>query len=155
MVHSPEREQLDDRLFIACGLSWAAAIIHVKAALDHVDQSVVEAVLFDLTAAAQLVWGVAVYRGAGARVLIAGALGSVAVAAVWLVSRTAGIPIGPNPGHPEAVGLIDTVASCDEVLLAALVGLHLFEEQSRRAVTATALVLLLLSSLLVLGPHVH
>jgi predicted branched-subunit amino acid permease len=88
-------------------------------------------------------------------VLIAGALGSLAVAAVWIVSRTAGVPIGPTPGEPEAVGLIDTVASCDEVLLAALVGLHLREEQSRRALTATALVLLLLSSLLVLGPHVH
>jgi hypothetical protein len=155
MAHSPERAQLDDRLFIACCLSWAAAIIHVKAALDHVDQSVLETVLFDLTACAQFLWGIAVYRGAGRDLLIAGALGSVAVAAVWVVSRTAGLPIGPTPGQPEAVGLIDTVASCDEVLLAALVGLHLVEEQSRRALTATALVLLLLSSLLMLGPHVH
>lgn len=155
MAHSPEREQIDDRLFIACGLAWAAAIIHVKAALDHADQSVLESVLFDLTACAQFVWGIAVYRGAGRGVLVAGALGSLAVAAVWVVSRTAGLPIGPAPGEPEAVGLIDTVASCDELLLAALVALHLVEEQSRRALTATALVLLLLSSLLVLGPHVQ
>lgn len=155
MARSPEQQQVDDRLFVACGLSWAAAIIHVKAALDHLDQSAAEAVLFELVACAQLIWGIAIYRGAGRRVLLAGIAGSLAVVAVWVVSRTSGLPIGPAAGHPEAVGLIDTVASCDEVLLSALVGLHLAGAPRQRSVMATALGLLLLSSLLVLGPHVH
>jgi hypothetical protein len=155
MAHSPEKQQLDDALFLACGLSWAAAIIHVKAALDHFDQSVAEAVLFEIAACAQLVWGIAVYRGAGRRVLLAGIAGNLAIVVVWVASRTSGPPIGPTPGQPEEVGLIDTVASCDELLLAALVALHLTHAPRRPALTATALGLLLLSSLAVVGPHVH
>ena len=156
MAHSPEQQQqLDDRLFLACGLSWAAAIIHVKASLDHFDRSTLEAVLFELAACAQLVWGIAVYRGAGRGVLVAGVAGNLAIAAVWVLSRTIGLPIGPTPGDPEAVGLIDTVASCDELLLSALVGLHLAGASLRRVLAAAAIGLLLLSSLLVLGPHVH
>jgi hypothetical protein len=155
MAHSPEQQQVDDRLFAACALSWAAAIIHVKASLDHFDQSTLEAGLFELSACAQLIWGIAVYRGASRTVLLAGVAGNLAIVAVWILSRTTGLPIGPTPGDPEAVGLIDTVASCDEVLLSALVGLHLTDAPRRRLVSALALGLLLLSSLAVLGPHVH
>jgi hypothetical protein len=35
---------------------------------------------------------------------------SAAPLAVWLWSRTAGLPFGPEPGVPEAVGLADTAA---------------------------------------------
>jgi hypothetical protein len=114
-----------------------------------------EAGLFELSACAQLIWGIAVYRGASRTVLLAGVAGNLAIVAVWILSRTTGLPIGPTPGDPEAVGLIDTVASCDEVLLSALVGLHLIDAPRRRLVSALALGLLLLSSLAVLGPHVH
>ncbi|MDQ1700005.1 MAG: hypothetical protein QOG34_1868, partial [Frankiaceae bacterium] len=133
----------------------AAAIIHLKAALDHFDVSVVEAILFEVAACGQLLWGIAVYRGAGRRVLLAGVAGNVAIVVVWVFSRTTGLPIGPTPGHAEALGMIDTVASCDELLLAALVAIHLAQAPRMRALTATTLLLLLLSSLVVVGPHVH
>jgi hypothetical protein len=155
MAHSPEKRELDDVLFMACAASWAAAIIHVKAALDHLDVSAVEAILFEIAALGQLLWGIAVYRGAGRRVLLAGIAGNLAIVVVWVFSRTTGLPIGPTPGHPETVAMIDTVASCDELLLAALVAVHIAHAPRMRALTATTLLLLLLSSLVVVGPHVH
>jgi hypothetical protein len=40
-----------------------------------------------------------------------------AVIAVWIVSRTIGLPIGPHPWQPEAIGLLDLFATGFEVAL--------------------------------------
>ena len=45
--------------------------------------------------------------------------GNLGVAAVWLLSRTAGLPLGPDPWTPESVGVADSIATALEVLLAA------------------------------------
>jgi hypothetical protein len=92
-----------------------------------------------------------------------GALGSVAVIAAWTVSRTAGLPFGPEPWNPESVGLIDALATADEAALALLAGVRTLPAHlgPRRlitgAATGLALVLILLSSLTLAGgaPHTH
>jgi hypothetical protein len=158
---SPER-QLDDRLFVVCGLAWAAGVIHAKAAIDHRDVSALHVVFFEIVACAQLLWGAALYRRPGQRLLAAGAIGSLAVVAVWVLSRTIGLPVGPTPWRPEAVAAIDAIATADEIVLAGLVALGL--GASRRPAAArwlgtplvgVALALVLVSSLVVIGPHVH
>jgi len=51
---------------------------------------------------------------------------SGATVAVWLVSRTAGLPMGPAPGVPLAIGTADSVSTFLEVLtIAALAPLVL------------------------------
>jgi hypothetical protein len=82
--------------------------------------------LFAIVAPLQIVWAALVQRRpADRRLLIAGAIANVVVAAVWLVSRTTGLPIGPDAGTPEAVGVKDVLATADELGLALLVAVAL------------------------------
>ena len=53
------------------------------------------------------------------RLLLAGAIGNLAIASVWLVSRTVGLPLGPEAWEPEAIHVADIVATLDEVASAA------------------------------------
>jgi hypothetical protein len=150
------KPRLDDTLFAACGLAWGAGIIHLQAAIGHLGESVLYAVLFDLVACAQFAWGVALYRRPGTGVLRAGVAGSLAIVAVWLMSRTTGLPLGPSPWRPEGVGTLDAIATADELVLALMAVLRLRGRGSSRLVTGVALGLILLSSLTpTVGGQVH
>jgi hypothetical protein len=152
--------QLAGALLIACGLSWSAGLIHVKAGIDHLHEHVLVSVAFGLVAAAQLVWGIAVYRRPTRGLLAAGAALSVVVVALWAMSRVAGLPVGAGRFSPEPVGALDAVASADEVVLALLALLHLRAGPAARGVAplaaAAGMCLILLSALLVAGGgHAH
>jgi len=149
---------LDDRLLIVCGLAWGAGLIHVAAAIGHVNEYALHAVFFGVLAAAQFGWGVALYRRPALRLLWVGAVASLMVVGLWVASRTSGLPIGPRPWSPEAIGATDVIATADEVVLALVVGFQLWPGRGgvlvRRAgylVTAAGVCLLLLSSLVLLG----
>ena len=82
--------------------------------------------LFAIVAPLQLAWAELVRRRPHERrLLAAGALGNAAVAAVWIASRTTGLPIGLHPGEPEPLGVKDVLATADELLCAAIVALLL------------------------------
>lgn len=149
--------RIDDRVLVVCGLAWAAGLIHVQAAITHLDGHPVQAVLFELLACAQLVWGVVVYRWPTRRWLTAGAVASVGVAAVWALSRTVGLPIGSGAWTPEAVGALDVIATADELLVAIVaVSLRAGRRPARAPVIAAGVLLVVLSSIvLVTGSHAH
>jgi hypothetical protein len=146
--------RFDDRVFVLCGLSWAAGLIHVVAAIGHVDEYALCAVFFEVLAMVQFWWGIAVYRAPSRRLLHAGAVMSLLVVVLWIVSRTAGLPIGPEPWHAEAVGPLDVLASADEALLALLAAARL-RDHGRPLAYGTALCLMLFSSLALTSGHVH
>jgi hypothetical protein len=153
---------LENRVLIACGLAWAAGLIHVVAAVDHLDEYWLYALFFAVLAAVQFLWGVALYRFPGRGLLVAGAVGSLMVVALWVVSRTSGLPIGPEPGSPEAVGALDSVASADEIALAVLAALQLHPLAGRLsrhaglvAQTASVFLILVSSMVLTTGGHAH
>jgi hypothetical protein len=50
-------------------------------------------------------------------VLLVGAVVNLGVAAAWVLSRTVGMPIGPEAWTPEAVGVVDVVATLFEVAI--------------------------------------
>jgi hypothetical protein len=158
-----DRARIDDGLFVACGLAWAAGLIHVVAAIQHVDEYVLFAVFFALLAPAQFAWGTALYRRPGRRLLLIGAIGSLLVVALWVASRTTGLPLGPEAWTPEPVGPVDAIASADELALALVAVMQLVQRSGgalgrgfRHAVLAAGTCLILLSSLaLVLGGHAH
>ncbi len=151
---------LAGELLVACGLSWSAGLIHVKAGIDHLHEHVLVSVAFGLVAAAQLAWGISLYRRPTRGLLAAGAALSVMVVALWGMSRATGLPLGPDRWSPEPVGALDAVASADEVVLALLALLHLRSGPAARGVAplaaAAGMCLILLGSLLVaVGGHAH
>jgi hypothetical protein len=99
--------------------SAAAATIHFAVIPPHWDEYVPFAVLFAVTGAFQLLWAVAVLVRPGRAIVLAGAAVNLGVAAAWALSRTAGMPIGPDAWTPEAVGVADVAATLFEVAVAA------------------------------------
>ena len=99
--------------------SAAAATIHFAVIPPHWDEYVPFAVLFAVTGAFQLLWAAAVLVRPDRPILLAGAIVNLGVAAAWVLSRTAGMPIGPEAWTPEAVGFADVAATLFELGVAA------------------------------------
>jgi hypothetical protein len=77
--------------------------------------------------------------------LIWGAGANAAIAAIWVTSRTVGLPIGPQPWVAEPVGVVDAIAVVAEsivVLAASCVALAARSSLARRTVSRMAPVLL-------------
>ena len=92
--------------------SAGAAVIHAVVCPEHFREFVAFGVFFLVVAAAlQGVWAVAVVLRPTRRLLMVGAAGNAVVVLVWAVSRTAGLPIGPEVWHPEAISALDVVAT--------------------------------------------
>jgi hypothetical protein len=158
----PDSRPAEDRRRVAlaaAGLSFGAALLHVGAMAGHLREYWLFGVLFLIVAVLQLLWAEAVRRGRTQPTLLAlGAVGNLAVAAVWVVSRTAGRPLGPEAGKPEAVGLPDVLATADELLLAAIVVGLLLRRNPRRlygAARAPAWGLVAASALAALAGAAH
>jgi hypothetical protein len=118
----PPAAERSSRLLLLVALSASAGVIHAKALVDHAGHYWLFGVFFAALTYAQVLWAVWIYRNpSDRRWLLPAAAASLAVVAVWLVSRTAGLPIGPWAGRPEPLGVADIAASLDEVVLAAVI----------------------------------
>ena len=73
------------------------------------------AAFFAAMAWLQLAWAVAIVVKPTRRLLLAGIIGNLVIAEVWLVSRTIGIPIGPNSGESEPAAFADMLSTILEV----------------------------------------
>lgn len=151
---------------VAALLAGATAAIHLKAAIDHGPHWWLYGAFFAVLAALQGVWALELARGRGGRsLLVVAVAGSALAVAVWLASRTVGVPFGPWAWQAEPVGVADLVATVDELWTAALLGAALQPASTIAArlswvqgPQATRLVSMLLSvSLLALafGGHSH
>jgi hypothetical protein len=90
--------------------SAGAATIHFAVIAQHFEEYWLFGAFFVGVALLQLAWGAARRPSPVAPPHLAGAAGNAVLAATWLVSRTMGLPLGPESGEPEAVGIADTVA---------------------------------------------
>jgi hypothetical protein len=115
---------MDTRTFLircAALLTGGAALIHVGVSADHLQEWRAAGLFLLVSAAVQLGWALWCWsRPSSRRILLAGAGGSVALALVWAVSRTSGLPLGPEAGVAEPVGVADSVCVALEVLSAGL-----------------------------------
>lgn len=60
------------------------------------------------------------------RYALVGAVVNIAVIGLYIVTRTAGIPLGPEAGETEGVGILDTISKLLEALLTGILIRHLF-----------------------------
>jgi hypothetical protein len=105
----------------AAVLAIAAGTIHAVVAASHAQEYWLFAVFFAALAAGQIAWGAVVYKGAVRRVLVTGAWANLAVVLLWLFTRVVAVPLGPEAGERETVGVLDVLASVDELVVVAIV----------------------------------
>lgn len=112
---------LVSRLVVAAALlSVGAAAIHATVAAPHFREWAPLGVLFVLAALAQAAWGALVLTAPSRRVLAAGTGLNLAILAAWVLSRTVGLPLGPDAWIPEPVAAPDAVASMFEAGIVAI-----------------------------------
>jgi hypothetical protein len=105
-------------------LSLGAAVVHFAVIAQHFDEWWLSGLFFVAIATFQVAWAPLVLLRPSAPAYLAGAAVNAAAVVTWIVSRTSGVPVGPEAGEPEAVGFPDTLAIAFEVVLvAALLGL--------------------------------
>ena len=98
-------------------LSAGAGTLHLSLVAEHLHEARAFGVFFLASGIAQLVWAVLASGGVNRRAVLVACIGNAAIVALWLISRTSGVPIGPEPWVPEAVGFPDIVATTYEVLI--------------------------------------
>ena len=133
-------------LLSVAGLSAGAAGIHFAVIPEHLAELPVAGYFFIAVAIAQALWAILVPRYSSRALLVAGAIGNLAVAALWLFVRLRGLPIGDEPWTPERFGLTDTISAVFEVASALGVAglLTRFRLPVRRLATPAVVMALLL-----------
>lgn len=100
-------------------LSLAAGAIHLAVIEAHFREYWLFGVFFVVVALFQLGWGFLLLFRQRTTWLWLGAGVNAAVLAIWTLSRTVGLPVGPEAGVPESISLADLVASGYEILIVA------------------------------------
>ncbi len=100
---------------LLAALSLVAAGIHAWVVPEHVEEYWLFGAFFVVVTLFQAAWAAAVLRRPTARVLGAGVAVSAAILAVWVLSRTAGLPVGPEHWEAESVAALDVVAGIAEL----------------------------------------
>jgi hypothetical protein len=131
-------------------LSACAAVIHFAVLGQHFNEYWLFGTFFLVVGWAQATWAVAVPWRPSRALLWVGVLGNAAVLAVWLASRTTGLPIGPNAGEAESVAGSDLTATVLELaVVAGAVALLARPRWTRRRVDGAARALLVAAAALV------
>lgn len=104
--------------------STGAATVHALVGPAHFREAQLYGIFFLAVAAAQGAWAALILLRPTRSALIAGGIANTGVVLIWIMSRTTGLPFGPEPWQPEAFGLIDTLASTLEISIVALTARH-------------------------------
>lgn len=107
-------------MLAAALLSAAAALVHVAVCPEHFGEALLYGVFFGVTAGCQLSWAILVATRNARWVAPAGLVGNAALVLLWAVTRTVGIPLGPEAGSVESLGVLDLLATTCEIGVLAL-----------------------------------
>ena len=146
MVNTRAETSTDIQLATRCAAiaSGGTALIHFAAAPAHWGSWALSAGVFVFVAACQAAWAYSAWTRPTSLVLGAGIAVNLAIAVLWISSRTEGIPFGPHAGQPEAVegaGICALLLECYIVMGAGWAWIR--ESQAARVSgVRTALVLL-------------
>ena len=99
--------------------SLIVAGIHVSVCPEHFKENALYGSFFVVLATSQAGWAALVLARPRRLILRLGAAANVATIGLWLVSRTSGLPFGPEKWEVESFGRLDIAASVIEAALAA------------------------------------
>ncbi len=112
---------------VAAALSLVAGGLHAMAGPQHVSEWWVYGIFFFGAAAAQAVYGLVLLtrgiEGWGGwvavrrTVYLAGIAMTLAIILLWVVTRTVGVPVGPEAFEPEGIGVLDLSSKAIEAVL--------------------------------------
>jgi len=110
-------------LYAAAALSLLAALIHLWAMPEHFEEWWGYGAFFLAAAAAQVLYVPLVLVWPTRMVLLLGIAGNLAIVALYVLTRTVGIPLfGPEAGEVEGFGFVDVCATASELGIAVALG---------------------------------
>jgi hypothetical protein len=101
----------------AAVLSLCAAWVHLAYTASHLRQWWAYGAFFLATGVGQALFAPLVLRRPRAWLAAVGIAGNLAIVAMYVVSRTAGPPLGPHAHVPEAAGAVDLATTGAEIAL--------------------------------------
>jgi hypothetical protein len=102
-------------LLAACSLG--AATLHFAYSPSHLAEYWLYGIFFVVLAWSQMFWAIGVVLRPWRWLLVAGIAGNVAVIAVWVLSRTVGVWVGPNATVSEAATYPDVLSTVLEAVI--------------------------------------
>ena len=117
VVPLAERRCLCLVTYSVASASTGAAAIHYAVAAEHFEEWWGFGLFFVASAVAQLVWAVVVVASRSRPLIWFGVIGNAAIVVLWIVTRTFGTLVGPEPAAPEPIGLADSVATAFEMTI--------------------------------------
>jgi hypothetical protein len=118
---------------IAAALSLAAAGIHFAVISEHLEEDVLFGVLFFAFGWFQLIWAQVYLIWPRRQVALLAIVINLGGVLVWLMSRTVGLPFGPEAWVPEQIGFADVLSTSFEIGLIGLLVPTLLRERFGRA----------------------
>jgi hypothetical protein len=117
-VLAPASSAAKRLLYSAVALSSVAALIHLLVTPEHFGEWWGYGTFMLAAFVAQAIYAAALLVWPGWKLLLlAGAIGNLTIIGMWAVSRTVGIPLGPETGEVEEIGALDLVCTAAEATL--------------------------------------
>jgi len=99
----------------AIGLAGGAGFVHALAGEGHFSEWWGYGIFFVTVSVCQVAGAVALLFWSERRLYWTGIIGTAIVLAVWTLSRTVGIRIGPEGAGPEPIGVLDSISGLMEL----------------------------------------
>jgi hypothetical protein len=130
-VHAARRSRsrfaarsLEPALLVSAGLSLVAGYVHLAFLQSHWQEWWAYGAFFLAAGVGQALYAPLLLRFRWTWLLLVGIAGNVAIVGMYLLSRTAGPPLGPHARAIEPAGVADlATAACEVVLVGILIGL--------------------------------
>jgi hypothetical protein len=133
------RAERGTALALAAALSLGAAWVHLAYVAPHLRQWWAYGAFFIAAGAGQALFAPLILRRPRPWLVLAGIAGNVAIVGMYVMSRTAGPPLGPHAHVAERAGTIDLSTTAAEIVLVGVL-VTLLGARTRRLVLDALLV---------------
>ena len=126
-----QRERTPGAVLLTAGCSAAAGAIHLAVTPGHWAVAPVYGAFFLAAGSAQLVWSLLLLVRSTPALLALNVVANAGLWLLWLDTRTRGVPLGPDAGLRERVGVVDLACAALEVLAVAAAVTALRRQRTR------------------------